>query len=69
MIDLRCPNRLHGRWNPVTGQLQVKCQQCSKQAGKDVYHDFALENIVIVPIEPKPEPVFVCWRVVTAEAA
>jgi hypothetical protein len=72
MIDLRCDNALHGRLDPVRKLLEVKCGKCSKKSGKDVFHYFPLDMLVIGPIEQQreePRPVFVRWRVVAAQAA
>lgn len=66
MIDLRCDNALHGRWDPVRKLLEVKCGRCSRKAGQPVFHYYPLASLVIMPIDPPVEPVFVHWRVTAA---
>lgn len=65
MIALRCQLHMHGKYNPETGELEVKCRWCSKQQGRPVYHRWKLVEPVMHPI-PEPAPVFVRWRVSAA---
>ena len=44
MIDLRCDKHMHMRFDPDAGVLEVKCQQCTRETGKPIFHRWRLED-------------------------
>ena len=73
MIDLRCDNALHMRFDPERIAVSVKCRKCSTTAGYSVYHDWPLPEIIeayrrgeINGVCAPKEQRFVHWRVTAA---
>ena len=46
MIELRCEKHLHMKLDPDTELLSVKCQQCTRDQGRPVFHRWPLQDII-----------------------
>jgi hypothetical protein len=55
MNELRCRRHLHAILNERT--IEVRCQQCSKDAGKDVFHRWDTVTGEVLGDAPKHEAV------------
>lgn len=70
MIELRCANSLHAKYDPETETLEVKCRYCSHQLKQPVYHRWRLPELIeqvnrgeVTGVCAPTDPQFVHWRV------
>lgn len=70
MTDIRCVNTLHFRFDPETGDADIKCRQCTQKMGRPIHHRVNLVEVMDAykrgetfglcgPASPR----FVHWRV------
>ncbi len=70
MIDLRCVNALHARFDPERQELDIKCRNCTRQLGRPIHHRWTLPELVaayergeVAGVCGPSDPRFVHWRV------
>lgn len=71
-LELRCDRHLHMRLDPERIAVSVKCAQCTREAGRPVFHTWPLAEIIERyrngdlngVCAPKEE--FVFWKVLAA---
>jgi hypothetical protein len=70
MVDIRCSNALHARFNPDTFELDVKCRDCTRAQKRPIYHRVPLLDVAemvkrgeVVGICEPTDPRFVHWKV------
>ena len=47
IIALRCERHKHGEYDPDERVFVRKCQQCSRAAGREVYHRWHIDDGVV----------------------
>ncbi len=70
MIELRCGRSLHAKFDPDRDVLEVKCRPCSRDAGRPVFHEWPIAEVLdryhrgeISGVCGPSTPKFVHWRV------
>jgi len=70
MLDIRCANALHFRFDPETIEVDIKCRDCTRKLGRPTHHRIPLRDVIesyqrgeVVGICNPTSPRFVHWRV------
>lgn len=70
MLDIRCANALHFRFDPETMEADVKCRDCSRKFGRPMHHRVLFREVIdayqrgeVVGVCDPSDPRFVHWRV------